>query len=413
MANIENSPFNRSTKTCRSPPSTPQPQQHAAMEANETLSTNDIKYYMSTIEQCLNEVCTVAAEGKLNSDQKLKINNLSRKIANGVSQMAVHYQSLKQKAIMINTSYEALREKEDLAECLNKFKESLTESIKESCTKSVSEKVSFADMVKTNKNNFLRPENLSSIAIYPDDKFKSSEDTKSLVQKIIRPEQMKLQVRALRKTKNGGVIISTESKDDIEKLRKSTQLCSSGLKVEEANKRRPKIIVLGVPSALCEQELYDCIYEQNIADKLPNLTRETFLSCTKLSHKSGKKDAQTCNFILEVHPNIRKVLINQERVFINWTSCPVRDYTLVTRCFKCQQYGHAAKTCRETAYTCGHCGEPGHEAKECTKKTESPRCATCSRFKKPCNHKTGDLECPAKKIAESRYINSIDYNEGA
>ncbi|XP_022823490.1 uncharacterized protein LOC111362215 [Spodoptera litura] len=413
MANIENSPFNRSSKTCRSPPSTPQPAEHAAEETLEALSTSDIKGWMVTIEKALNDVCQIAAEGKLNSEQKLNINTLARRVGNGVSQMAIHYQTLKQRACQIKTSLEALREKEDLAACLNDFKKSIKESIQENCSKPVAQNMSFADILKTNKSSVLRPSNLKSIAIYPNDALKSSDETKTLVQKIINPEQMKLHVRGMRKTRNGGVIISTESNEDIEKLRRSSQLTSSGLKVEEPHKRRPRIIVVGVPAALRDQEVFDSIYEQNLADKMPNMSRESFLSCIKLSHKSGKKDAPTCNFIIEVPANVRKALINQERIYINWTSCPVRDFTLVTRCFKCQQYGHAAKTCREVTCTCGHCGEQGHETKDCTKKDKPPKCATCSRFKKPSSHKTGDLECPAKKTAETRYINSIDYNEGA
>ena len=379
-----------------------------------SLDTAEITKWLTLIEKCLNEVCTIAQEGKLNSDQKLRINSLSRKVGHGVSQMAVFYQDLKQKAIDIQTSLQTTRGNRDLTDCLENFRKTIQASIEENCAKSTTVgKVSFADMVKTNKNNYLRPNNLSSIAIYPNDKLKSSEDTKTLVQKIICPEQMKLHVRGLRKTKNGGVIISAETNNDIEKLKNSSQLISSDLKVAEPYKRRPRIIVIGVPSTLSDQEVYDCIYEQNLADKLPNLCRDSFLSSIKLSHKSGKKEGSTCNFILEVSASIRKSLINQDRLFINWTSCPVRDFTLVTRCFKCQQYGHAAKSCREATYTCGHCGEQGHQANECTKNAESLQCATCLRFKKPSSHKTGDLECPARKIAVTRYINSIDYNEGA
>ena len=163
---------------------------------------------------------------------------------------------------------------------------------------------------------------------------------------------------------------------------------------------------------MADADVFQCMYEQNIADKFPEMSIESFLAVAKLSHKSGKRDAPTCNYIIEVPAKIRKALIYQERLFINWTSCPVRDFTLVTRCYKCQQYGHAAKSCREPNSSCGHCGETGHLMSDCAKKAEAPKCATCSRFNKPSKHKTGDAECPARKIAEYRYINSIDY-EGA
>ncbi|XP_047985274.1 uncharacterized protein LOC125234953 [Leguminivora glycinivorella] len=88
------------------------------------------------------------------------------------------------------------------------------------------------------------------------------------------------------------------------------------------------------------------------------------------------------------------------------------DFTLVTRCFKCQLYNHAAKTCKMDCNICGHCGEAGHTIKECPKKDAPPKCATCSHFRKPSDHQTGDPDCPARQMAEKRFINSIDY-EGA
>lgn len=400
---MEGSPFNRSGKTRRSPPPTPAPDPAPEDGAVEMVTTSEIQHWMSTIEHCLNEICTIAAEGKLNSDQKLRINNLCRKVGNGTSQMAVQYQGLKKSAVQAHISLQALKDKHDLSQQLQDLKQSIEES-----SKSRMGTVSFADMVKRKENNFIAPNNVSAIAIYPNDKQQSSEETKSLVQKLIRPENMKLQVRGLRKTRHGGVIISTDSKDDVEKLKQSVQLSSSGLTVDEPYKRKPRIIIIGVPASMQESEVFKCVFQQNLADKI-DMTLETFLTTIKLSHKSGKMDAETCNYIIEVPAHIRKALITQDRVFVHWRAYPVRDFTLVSRCFKCQQYGHVAKTCRQTDSRCGHCGDLGHIIDECTKKMEPPKCATCSRFKKPNNHKTGDAECPAKLMAEKRYINTVDY----
>jgi hypothetical protein len=128
---------------------------------------------------------------------------------------------------------------------------------------------------------------------------------------------MKLKVCGFRKTKNGGVVISTESKDALEKLKSSVHLANSGLIVNETNKRKPRIIVIDVPSSMTETEVYKYIFEQNLVDKIPNMTRDTFMTSIKLSHKSGRKDADHCNFVLEVPALIRKALLAQDRVFIN------------------------------------------------------------------------------------------------
>lgn len=411
---MDSSPFNRSSRTAHSPPParSPAPRppapppRHDDEEIPGTVSNADFLGWMSTIEQYLTEVCTIAQEGKLNSDQKLRITTLCRKVGHGTSQMAVQYQFLKNKTVEARSSIQALKSQSELAQQLQQLQQSFQES------KKSTEGSSFADMVKRGSNKYIQPANLSSVAIYPNDKLKSSDETKSLVQKIIDPEEMKLHVRGLRKTRNGGVIISTDTKDDIEKLKQSVQLKNSGFTVAESHKRKPRIVVIGVPTAMQESEVFTCLYHQNLADKLQGSTVESFLSSINLSHKSGKKDSESCNYIIEVTPAIRKALISKERVFVNWSSCPVRDFTLVTRCYKCQQYGHAAKSCRQSEFTCGHCGEQGHSIKDCLKKAEEPKCATCLHFKKSSNHATGSAECPAKTMAEKRYINSIDY-EGA
>lgn len=416
---MDSSPFNRSGRTARTPPPippaeapapAPQPgprrtEETAAASQDEldAISTPEIQKWMQSIKQCLNEVCTIATEGKLNTEQKLKISTLCRKVGHGTSQMAVQYQSIKLRAFRAYSTLQAVQGEIDLSSQLQDIKHTIKVSSKPAV------ETSFADMVKKGNNNFMKPLNLSSVAIYPHDKLKSSEETKSLVQKIIKPEEMNLHVRGLRKTRNGGVIISTESKGDIEKLKNSVQLANSGLQVDEQHKRKPRVVVIGVPSSLPEKEFFTCLYHQNLAETIQDCNLDQFLTSIKLSHKSGNKNAETCNYIIEVPALIRKALITKERVFVNWSSCPVRDFTLVTRCYKCQQYGHAAKSCRDSSDTCAHCGDRGHSIKECTKKAEEPKCATCLYFKKPSKHATGFADCPAKILAEKRYINTIDY----
>lgn len=408
---MDSSPFNRSARTARTPPPTPgaayteSPKPPPARrEEMEVVTTADIQTWLTTIESCLNDICSTTAEGKLNSEQKLRVSTLCRKVAHGSSQMACLYQSLKSKAILAQTTIKTLEEKVEISQQIKNLEQKIAE------VQNPAPSNTFADMVKKGSNNFIRaPANHNAVAIYPVDKQKSSEETKTLVQRLIRPEEMKLHVRGLRKTRNGGVIISTDNKEDVEKLKRSVQLTSSGFTMDEPQKRKPKVVIIGVPSNMQETEVFTCLFNQNLADKLENTDLQNFLSAVKLSHKSGKKDSDTCNFVVEVTGVIRKALISKDRAFINWSSCPVRDFTLVTRCYKCQQYGHAAKSCREAHHTCGHCAEQGHSIQDCPKKEAEPKCATCLHFKKPDNHKTGDKECPAKQQAEKRYINSIDY----
>lgn len=407
------SPFNRSVLTSRSPPPgrpEPEPVRTSATTAaptTEVVSTPEIQRWLSKIEQYLADICTISCEGKLNTEQKLKISNICRSVMGGVSQMAVEYQSVKQKLITAHTQIKTFTFEKEIGDQLRDLKN----CVQNTQTTATSNR-SFADIVIKGQKSFVGPPSTASIAIFPADKDKPSEETKKLVQNIIKPDKLKLHIRGVWKTKNGGVIISSEQKEDLQKLKNSEQLKTSGLTVEETTKKRPRIILLGVPSDISEKDVFDCLYQQNIADKQANFEYDKFLNSVRLSHKSGKKESPYCNYILEVTAEIRKILIPQNRIYINWTSCPIRDYTIVTRCYKCQQYGHSAKFCRETNPSCGHCGCVGHSIKECSARAQPPKCATCLHFKKPHDHKTGYDQCPARKSAEDRYLRLTDY-EGA
>lgn len=164
---MQDSPFNKSLKTSRSPPPSrghsstrphtpPRPMDDGG--TSDVVSTAEIQSWMTSIDQCLNEVCSISAEGKLNSDQKLRISNLCRKVGHGTSQLAVQYQALKQKAVLMNANLHALQDKEDISKCLQDLHQSIAES-----PKIISQaKPSYADLVKKSTNNFVKPSPLNS-----------------------------------------------------------------------------------------------------------------------------------------------------------------------------------------------------------------------------------------------------------
>ena len=55
---------------------------------------------------------------------------MCRKVGNGTSQLAVHYQALKQKAIQTQYAYKELKEKFDLSQQLRDLKQSIDDSSK-------------------------------------------------------------------------------------------------------------------------------------------------------------------------------------------------------------------------------------------------------------------------------------------
>lgn len=81
------------------------------------------------------------------------------------------------------------------------------------------------------------------------------------------------------------------------------------------------------------------------------------------------------------------------KVKIGWTICRVREATKPTSCFRCFDYGHMARDCKnvDRSKLCRRCGEGGHIAKNCNK---DPCCMICSNGNKKAPHITGSSRCP-------------------
>lgn len=98
------------------------------------------------------------------------------------------------------------------------------------------------------------------------------------------------------------------------------------------------------------------------------------------------------SWVIEVDPYTWKAATSRGKAYLDYQSCTVRDYTGVTRCYKCQRYGHVARACPKKDPVCGICAG-AHDTRKC--KRETTRCVHCQRAGKNNKHHAGSQQCEA------------------
>ncbi|KXZ75602.1 hypothetical protein TcasGA2_TC031912 [Tribolium castaneum] len=122
----------------------------------------------------------------------------------------------------------------------------------------------------------------------------------------------------------------------------------------------------------------ELIKEVSKQEDLPENIPKNFV---KSAFKVGNKDGKSNHWVIEVHPAARNYFIKSgSRVYVSWKSLHIRDYLRVTRCFKCQKFGHVSKFCNSEKQ-CGYCSGTYHESMNCKVKNEEAKhkCSICIR----------------------------------
>lgn len=182
------------------------------------------------------------------------------------------------------------------------------------------------------------------LLIYPTDKNINAEQTKKIIKESLEPRKDKLQLRNVRKTQRVAVVVETGSREDAKKIRTITEKMPM-IRVESPKKIKPRLMIYDVDRSLEEADIKECIFLQNLEDRG---IKEEDMEDFKICFKTGRRDLDVVNIIVEVSPKIRDVLMDIGRVYIDFASCRVVDHLSISRCYRCQGYGHVAKTCRKS-----------------------------------------------------------------
>lgn len=111
-----------------------------------------------------------------------------------------------------------------------------------------------------------------------------------------------MRVKAVRKTRSGGVAIETVSKKELNEVKVCVRFAEVGLKVEEPRKIGPKLIVYDVPTVLTNEKFLSELFSKNLRECVGE---DVFKERVRVISRSSKKDAACGNVIVEVPVCVR------------------------------------------------------------------------------------------------------------
>lgn len=219
---------------------------------------------------------------------------------------------------------------------------------------------------------------------------RTNEEIKKDVIKELMGANNRLRIKSIRQMRGKGVVVEVEE-GDMEIIKK-TNLEKKELRIEEPKKINPTLIIYDVEKEHKFENLKDEFIFKNCdeanAEKIEELRKNIVF---KYSMKGGENRV---SWIIQMPGPLCRSLIDRGRIYLQWSSYRVKEYTNIIRCFKCHGYGHLAKVCKNAAtQLCETCGGEGHLRSECTSKESL--CINCKRGKrKETNHAVRNPRCP-------------------
>lgn len=261
----------------------------------------------------------------------------------------------------------------------------------------------------TNINSSAQPVPKFKVIVRPNSDcqgIQSSEDTKKLLtsksQKIYG-----ITVDKMVTLKDNAVLLESRS-ETLLSLESSKTLAELQLSARPISKSWPKIQVFDIPIGTTKEAVIEDLKAQ---DYPVNLPKDFIRSAFKINSRDSQAEKQYASWVFEIHPIARNHLTKIGRIYSSWRAHKVRDFTRVTRCYKCQRFGHISKFCTSQRI-CGYCTSTDHDTKDCavSKKTEKHKCANCLRSGiTNTDHHTACNTCPIYIARLNDLINDTEY----
>lgn len=205
---------------------------------------------------------------------------------------------------------------------------------------------------------------------------KSYSDMLRAFRENINPEEIGIDIRTTRKTKDDSLLIVAEKGKRDLLQRKINE--NESLKEIQIVQKKCELILSGMDAITTEAEIKSAIIqklgnEQNVEVKSMYTNR----NCEQIA--TLVMPAETASMLLHHSP-----------IKIGWSMCRLKEKVIVPRCTNCLKMGHTMRYCRDKnrhERRCLKCTKEGHVSKDCENQSYCLSCAAVG-------HRSDSMSCP-------------------
>uniref|UniRef100_V5GPZ8 Retrotransposable element n=1 Tax=Anoplophora glabripennis TaxID=217634 RepID=V5GPZ8_ANOGL len=201
------------------------------------------------------------------------------------------------------------------------------------------------------------------------------------VKKNVDIDQAGINVKSLRKTESGDLMLEVEGgQDKAAELKEMIRSRTNELEVI-AKSNDATIHIMDIDADISEIELKNEIMKNEGSMKEENLTI--------VSLRPNQRGNQVAT--VKMRKDLADKLVERGKIKIGWVLCRLRHRVNIQQCYKCLAFGHRSPDCTgpDRRNTCVRCAGIGHKAKDC--KETILHCIVCNVD----GHRVDNTGCPS------------------
>lgn len=227
----------------------------------------------------------------------------------------------------------------------------------------------------------------------------TSAELEKVIKTNINPKEDGIRVIRMSSVRNGGFAVEVQASLGKVLMGKCSHVRNP--------KKTPRIIIYDIPRDYDQEQLKVDIYQQNLKDL--GIEDEIFRDSFQLLFKTGPWNDESCHWVCSVKPPLFSTFVGNRRIYLGWLSYKLKEYIAVTRCYRCQKYGHLSKDCQALEEVCGHCAGLGHDYSGCADRDKPAVCVNCQKGRMLHNHDINSTKCESYLAEKKRQIQQTDY----